>query len=265
MQPSLLVDIQCALVTIAFITPRAFVCLSILPGFSLRTLTGLAKNAVAMAIALPAALPTFYFIQETPPGYLMAAILIFKEAAIGLLLGVVLAMPVWVVESIGSILDTQRSPIQLQSNNSSVDRDASLIGAILLQACIIMMIQAGLFVALARILIESYGAWPAFNLTPPFELGHFDILIKKFGELFWHMAVYGGPVLLPLILVDFTFAIIGVFASNLQVSFISSPIKSILGLFILLIYWPTFSHYIGDDFSHLLDFSAAMIHVNPRH
>ncbi|HWW05977.1 type III secretion system export apparatus subunit SctT [Collimonas sp.] len=259
MPSSLLLDIQIVLVTIALVTPRVLVCLVILPGFGLNVMTGAAKNAAAMAIALPAALPTFYFVQETAPGLMLSGMLIFKEAIIGLMLGVMMSIPLWVAQSIGSILDSQRSPIQIQANNASVDRDASAVGAMLIQAVVLVMVQAGLFSALARILIESYGVWPSFTLMPPFEAGHFDILIKRFGELFWHIVVYGAPVIIPLILIEFGFAIVGVFASNLQVSFASSPVKSLTGLLILLVYWPTFSHYIAGDFSHLLDLAASLL------
>jgi type III secretion protein T len=264
MPGSLLIDLQTLLTTMALITPRTLVCLIILPGFSFRTLTGIARTGAAFAVALPAALPTFTFLQQTPPDYFMAGVLIFKEVAIGLMLGVLMSIPAWVVQSVGSILDTQRSPIQIQSNNASMDQDASATGSLLVQALTIVMIQAGLFVALARILIESYGVWPAFSLMPPYEAGHFDVVVKRFGEFFWYIIVYGGPVLIPLIMVDFAFAMLGVFASNLQVSFASSPIKSLLGLFIILVYWATLSHYVAGDFARLLDLTASLIQAGPR-
>lgn len=264
MPGSLLVDLQTLLMSIALVTPRALVCLIILPGFSLRTLQGMVRNGVAIAIALPAVLPTFLYLQHTPPDFFMSVMLVFKEAGIGCMLGVLLSIPVWAAQSIGSILDTQRSPIQIQSNNASVDQDASATGALLLQAVVLVMIQAGLFVALARIVIESYGTWPAFSLMPPFEQGHFEVLVKRFGELFWHIVVYGGPVLIPLLLIDFGFAVLGVFASNLQISFASSPIKSLVGLFILLVYWPTFSHHVASDFSRMLDLAATLLQASPK-
>lgn len=261
MQASLLVDIQTFLVALALTVPRTAVCLAILPGFSGRTLQGQMRNAVAFAIALPAVAPAFLTLQNSTPGLLVAAALALKEAGIGLLLGVLLSIPLWVAQSIGSILDSQRSPIQIQSN---VDQDASVMGSVLLQAVVLVMIQAGLFVALVRILIDSYGLWPALSLTPPFEPGHLDLLIKRFGEFFWHIAVYGGPVIMPLLMVDFGLAVIGIFAANLQVSFLSAPIKSLVGLFILLVYWPIFSHYVAGDFAHMLDFVPQMLDYGRR-
>ncbi|MBP0597309.1 type III secretion system export apparatus subunit SctT [Herbaspirillum sp. LeCh32-8] len=258
MPASLLLDIQAVLVTMALVTPRVLVCLVILPGFGLNVLTGLAKNTAAMAIALPAALPTFYFVQRTAPDMLTTGAMVFKEAMIGLMFGVLMAIPLWVVQSIGSIFDSQRSPIQIQANNATVDRDASAVGALLLQAVVLVMVQAGMFVGMARILIESYAVWPAFTLAPPFEPGHFDVLVKRFGELLWYIVVYGAPVLIPLVLIEFGFAIVGVFASNLQVSFASAPVKSLVGLLIMLLYWSTFSHYVAGDFAQLLDLLTAL-------
>jgi len=133
-----------------------------------------------------------------------------------------------------------------------------------LQAVVLVMVQAGLFSALARILIESYAIWPAYTLLPPFEPGHFDVLVQRFGNFLWYVVVYGAPVLIPLVLIEFGFAIIGVFASNLQVSFASAPIKSLVGLLILLAYWATFSHYIVGDFSHLLDLLASLTDAGKR-
>lgn len=262
MPASLLLDIQVLLMTMALVTPRVLVCLVILPGFGLNVLTGMARNAAAMAIALPAALPTFYYVQSGAPDYLTIGVLVFKEALIGLMFGVMLSIPLWVVQSIGSIFDSQRSPIQIQANNASVDRDASAIGAMLLQAVVLVMVQAGMFAAMARILLESFAFWPAYTLAPPFEAGHFDILIKRFGDLLWFIIVYGAPVIIPLLLIEFGFAIIGVFASNLQVSFASAPVKSLVGLLILLLYWSTFSHYVAGDFARLLDLLAGLTEVH---
>jgi len=261
MATTLFIDAQNLLVSMALITPRSYICLAILPCFGSRTLVGLTRNAVAIALALPALLPTYAFVQEFQPGYLLAGALAFKEAAIGALLGVLLAMPMWVTQSIGSILDAQRSPIQIQSNS---DPDASASGALLMQAVVVLMIQAGLLVSLVRVLIDSYGLWPAFSLMPPFESGHMEVLMQRFGEFFWHIVVYGGPLIIPLLLIDFGFAIIGIFASGLQVSFVSSPVKSLTGLFILLVYWATLSHYVSGDFAHMLDLAAQLLQAGGK-
>lgn len=264
MQDSLMIDMHNLLLAMALATPRAAVCLFILPGFGANTLTGLGRSAIAFALALPAVIPTYFFVRDMQPDMIVSAMLALKEAAIGMMMGMVLSIPIWVAQSVGSILDTIRSPIQLMGTNLSQDRDASALGAILLQAMVLVMIQAGLFSAMTRILIESYSFWPASSVTPPFEPGQLGMLIKRFSNFLWYIVVYGAPVIIPLLLIDFSFAIIGVFASNLQVSFISSPLKMITGILILLLYWPTFSHYVLGDFAHVLDFLPGMMDAQGR-
>jgi len=262
MPQSLLIDVQNLLLATSLIAPRVWVCIVILPGFGTNSLTGLARNAIAFAIALPAVIPTFNFVSESQPDMLTGAILAFKEAGIGMILGIMLSIPAWTAQSIGSIIDTIRSPMQIQDPNSWTE--ASALGGLLLQAIMMVMIQAGLFFSMTRIIIESYALWPAYSLTPPYEIGHMDVVIKRFSEFLWHIIVYGAPVIIPLILIDFSFAVIGVFASNLQVSFMTSPIKALTGLFIMLVYWPTISHYVAGDFSGVLQFLPSLFQIDHR-
>lgn len=258
MPESLLIDLQTVVLTIALILPRTYVCFVILPGFQFRHLQGISRTAVAFAVALPAALPTFHALQTSSIDPVFLSILVFKEGMIGLIFGVVLSIPIWAAQSIGSIFDIQRAPFPIQPS-ATTDPDASDVGGLILQAAVLVMIQAGLYIACARIIIESYGAWPAVSMSPPFELGHTDLIIKRFSELFWHIIVYGAPVVICLMLIDFSFSMLGIFAPNLQISFASSPIKSVVGLFIVLVYWPTLSHYIAGDFSRMLDFAASFL------
>ncbi len=264
MPSSLYIDLQTALVTMALIVPRVLVCLTILPGFGLNVLTGMGRRTAALAIALPAAVPTFYQVQQAPPDLVLGFMLAMKESFIGLMLGAMLSIPFWVVQSIGSAFDIQRMAVQVPMQNSAVDKDAGVIGGMLIQAIALVMVQAGLFVAMARIMIESYAPWPAYTLMPPFEPGHFDVVVQRFGDLFWHIIVYGAPVIIPLLLIEFCFALIGVFAQNLQVTFASSPLKSLGGLFVILVYWPTLSHYVAGDFSHLLQLVPSLLDASSK-
>jgi type III secretion protein T len=249
----MLIEIKALLVSMALIVPRAYVCLSILPGFGTRTLVGIARNAVGMAIALPAIVPTYWVVINTPPDMALAFMISFKEGAIGAVLGTLLAIPIWVAQSMGSVIDLQRTPIQTQNVNSSQDQDASALGSLMLQATMLVMIETGLYLAMTKTILDSYGAWPVMNLTPPFELAQVKEMIKRFGELMNSVVIYAAPVIICLMLVEFGFAILSVFAPNMQVSSAASPIKSLLGLFVIMLYWSTLSHYIGGDFARQLD------------
>jgi type III secretion protein T len=264
MPTSLYTDLQAGLITMALIMPRVLVCLMILPGFGLNVLTGMGRKCAALAIALPAAVPTFFYVQSAPPDLILGFMLAIKETFIGLMLGTLLSIPFWVVQSIGSAFDIQRMAIQVPMSNSAVDKEAGVVGGMLIQAIALVMVQAGLFVAMARILIESFAPWPAYTLMPPFEPGHFEVVVQRFGDLFWHVIVYGAPIIIPLLLIEFGFALIGVFAQNLQVTFASSPVKSLVGLFVVLVYWPTLSHYVAGDFTNLLELIPSLLDASSK-
>ena len=71
-------------------------------------------------------------------------------------------------------------------------------------------------------------------------------------------------MIIPLLFIEFAFAMVGVFASNLQVTSSSAPIKSLVGIFMVIVFWPTLSHYVAGDFARLLDIVAELLQVSPR-
>jgi type III secretion protein T len=249
----LLVEIKTFLLALTLIVPRGFVCLAILPGFGTRTLVGVPRNAVSMAIALPAVLPTYFALKETPPDLLLAMILAFKEGILGVILGTLMAIPIWVIQSVGSIIDLQRTPIQTQNLNPSQDQDASALGSLILQAAVIVMIEAGLYLAMTRTLLDSYAAWPVVNLTPPLDQAQLAVVLKRAGDFLSYVVLYTAPVIIPLLLIEAAFAMLAVFAPSVQVSQYASPIKCLVALIVLLMYWNILSHYVSGDFSHQLD------------
>lgn len=255
----MLIDLHHLLLAVGLTLPRTAVVLAILPGFGAGTLGVMLRAAVAFGLSLPAMLPTYHFVREHHAGVMLLTFLGIKEALVGLLLGLVMSVPMWALQSVGSIVDMQRSPILVQSGNVSVDRDASTLGALMLQAMLVVMIQAGLLAALARVVLDSYAAWPVGSMTPPFGDVPQAELVRHFSELMWHIVVYGAPMILPLLLIDLGMAVIGAFAPNLQVSFAASPIKSLAGLFMLLVYWSTLSHYVGGDFARALDLIPSLL------
>lgn len=259
----MLIELHHLLLAAALTMPRAAVLLAILPGFGAGTLGAMLRAAVAFALTLPALAPAFHFVEGAHAGALLMTVLGIKEALIGLVLGVLLALPMWALQSVGSIADLQRTPIQIQSGNLSIDRDASALGGLMLQALMVVMIQAGLLGRLAHVLLDSYAAWPVGSLGPPFGSVPQQVLLARFGELAWHIVVYGAPMILPLLLIDLGMAVIGAFAPNLQVSFAASPVKSLAGLFVLLVYWTTLAHYASGDFAAAIDLIPSMARPVP--
>lgn len=255
----MLIDLHHLLLAVALTLPRTAVVLAILPGFGAGTLGATLRAAVAFGLSLPATVPAYHFVHDHHAGVMLLTVLGIKEALVGLVLGLVLAAPMWALQSVGSIVDMQRSPIQIQNGNASIDRDASALGGLMLQAMVVVMIQAGLLAALARVVLDSYAAWPVGSFGPPFGSVPREVLVGRFAELMWQIVVYGAPLILPLLLIDLAMAVIGAFAPALQVSFAASPLKSLAGMFVLLLYWSTLAHYAGGDFARAVDLIPSLM------
>ncbi len=254
----MIVDINIALMALALITPRAFVCLAILPGFGTRSLTGFARSAVCIGLALPAVVPTFFALKQASLDPALLAVLAFKEAAIGAALGVMLALPIWAVQSVGALFDNQRTTVQVQNSNASLDQDASATGGLLINALIMVMVEAGLYLNFCRVLLDSYAGWPASTLVSPMlDLPTAELMLR-FGQFMSHIVIYSVPVLLPLLLVDAAFGVFSVAAPNLQLTTAANPIKCLVGLVVLLLYWPTLAYHAGNDFARQLDLIAIL-------
>jgi type III secretion protein T len=254
----MVVELKTALLALALVMPRAFVCFAILPGFGTRTFTGIMRTAVSLGIALPAVVPTYIAVSAAPPIAALAGLWAFKEALIGLVLGTLLAIPIWVLQSVGSIYDLQRTPIQVSNTNPSQDQDASATGAVLLQAGVLVLIEAGLFLNFVRVLLDSYVAWPVASLTPRLLEAPPHELIQRVGLFAMHILLYTAPLLVPLLMVELAFAMLGQAAPQLQVSTSAAPVKCLVGMLVLVLYWATLSHHIASDFSRQLDLVAAL-------
>lgn len=254
----MLFEINTALMALALITPRVFVCLSVLPGFGTRTLTGMSKTAVCIAIALPAVVPTYLALDAAPPPVALAGVWAFKEAAIGLVLGMLLAIPIWVLQCVGSLYDLQRTPVQVANTNPSQDQDASATGALLLQAGVLVMIEAGLFLNFIRVLLDSYAAWPVASLAPSVLDVPMNEIVLRFGAFMTWVVLYTAPLIVPLLLVEMAFAMVGQAAPQMQVSTLASPIKCLVGMIVLLLYWPSLSQHVSGDFARQLDLVSSL-------
>lgn len=249
----MLLQLKALVMALALTVPRAYICFALMPGLGAFALKGVLRFAVALAVVLPAVVPTFLDLEHTPPDLLLGVIIGFKECLIGLMLGVLFAIPTWVVNAIGTVLDRQRAALQIPNMQGGADRDGSGTGAMMVQAMVVVMMQSGLFFSIVLLVLETYAYWPVSHLSPPFEAIQAEVVMQRFGLFLTYVIVYGAPLVIPLLLIDFAFALLGVFAPTLPVSFASAPIKSIVGLLLLLFYWPWLSHYIEGDFAGTLD------------
>ncbi|MDX1453129.1 MAG: type III secretion system export apparatus subunit SctT [Oleiphilaceae bacterium] len=241
------------LTSIGLAMPRIMVCFLILPALSQRFLHGLLRTSVSIGIALPVATGIFYQVELTDLHFFSLIGLLLKEAAVGIILGFLLALPFWLFESIGTIFDTQRGALMGEQLNPETGSMTSISGVLLLQSAIVLMIEIGAFAWIFGLIVNSYVLWPALQWLPPFSDDAYTLLSSEFSLMAMRFVLYALPLMMTLLIIEMIFALIGLYAPQLQVYFLAMPIKSLCGIIILVLMAGLLWQYGTEEFLRFQD------------
>ncbi len=238
---------------IGIAVPRIMVVLLLVPMFIFRDLQPVLRTAISLAVALPVAAGVFFEHQMMAPGPWIVTGLILKEIAIGAVLGTLLALPFWLYQSIGAIFDMQRGGLIGQQLNPQLGPQEAPTAKLLEQALIVLMIQIGAFVWFFMVLLESYILWPATHWLPEIQAQGHEPLIHAFSGMTQAMALYALPLMGTMLLIEVCFMIMSLYSPQLQVYFLAMPMKTLTGLFVLLVYAGTLWSLGSDEFAGYRD------------
>ena len=193
------------------------------------------------------------FVDLTPPQAgaelaLWLACVIAKELLAGFILAYTAGIIFWAMLSVGFIMDNQRGAGMAQAADPVSGESASLFGAFLHQIALYIFFSSGAFLHMLSFLLASYVACP-----PGFTLGAESasfvplFLLGEFARLMIMTVVFSAPIMLICLLSDISLGIINRFAPQLNVFFLSMPIKSALGLFMILLYLGTLLPLVSQE------------------
>lgn len=217
--------------------PRIIALFTVIPFLHKRMLGGaMMRNGVASALILfihP--LLAEYMPDKTPTIY-VTMVIVMKEVFIGALLGFVITIPFWALESAGFFIDNQRGASMASAMNPLSGAESSPMGILFSQAFTAIFMISGLFMLLLESLFISYATWPVFSYFPKlnpqgalFFLNQFDLII---GLSMWLAA----PVIIAMFITEFGIALISRSAPQLNVFILAMPIKSGVAAAILVVY-----------------------------
>lgn len=232
---------------VAVSLPRILVALFLVPLFSLKLLKGMLRYSIVIAIALPVGASLVTEVGQRDLNPLMLGIIMLKESMVGFVIGYLLAMPFWIFQSVGVMIDNQRGALSGGYFNPGAGPDSSMMADLLVKVLVMLLITMGAFPALFSVLIETYTLWPVLDWTPQFSVDGMDVLIQKFGQLVYKFVLYSGPIVLVLLLIEAGFAILGTYCPQLQVYFMAMPAKSLVALMVLVMYCGTLWYLGGAD------------------
>lgn len=221
-----------AVLALALTLPRWLAVMGLVPAFSSRILGPTVRNSVAIALALPLLPGVYARLLEESPGYLAIVGLAAKEAAVGLVLGCVIAVPFWLFESAGTYIDNQRGA-NMQAINPAASADASVLGLLMQQSLTVLFIQIGLFPLLLAPVYASFAAWQPTEWLPALDRARLDIVVAQLAHTPRAALLLAGPGLICLGLIELGFALLSRWSPQVPAYSFALPVKTLAAILVV--------------------------------
>ena len=211
---------------------------AICPALTESMIPGVARRAAVFALSL-FAIP--YVHGAMPPGeplWWSFGLVAFKEALLGFGIGFFAAIPFWIAENVGNFIDNQRGATMGEVYSPLNGSQVSTTGIFFTQLVSTIFFVGGAVFVFLGALYKSYLIWPVFGAwgslsptTPSVALGALDGMLRT-------TVVIAAPVIILMFLATLGLGFVNRTAPQLNVFFLSMPVKSALGVAMLIVYLP---------------------------
>jgi len=237
---------QLFLTTLALTQPRILALCLMLPLFSRQMMPGMVKYGLCAALGLllvPTLAPEYAQLDLSLFGLIL---LLVKELFIGFVMGLLAAIPFWIFEAVGFVIDNQRGASMGSILNPATGSDSSPLGILFNQAYIVFFLVSGGFTLLLTMLYDSFLLWDIWQWRPTFREESVPLILDQFSRLMRMTLLWAAPAIIAMFLAEFGLALASRFTPQLQVFFLAMPIKSALALLVLVLYMSTLFEYASE-------------------
>jgi type III secretion protein T len=204
-------------------------------------LPGGAKMGLAMILTI-ILLPQMILSSKTNLSFDMAFIgYSLKELLIGSIFAVLAAIPFYIVQSTGVLIDFQRGSSAMQTTDPMLQSQVSPIGVLYNYILVVIFFTIGGHVYFVEMLMQSFAIVPVdgfisdsfFQANTPFWMMMMQLLTQ-----FTLLTVqFSAPALVAILMADLFLGIANRLAPSVQIAFLGMSIKSLLGLILLWASW----------------------------
>lgn len=210
----------------------------ICPALTDAMIPGLARKAFTLGIAVLAVPPILDAMPPGEPNHYMFAFVAIKEVGIGFLIGFFAAIPFWIAENVGNFIDNQRGATMGEVFSPLNGSQVSTFGIFFSQLVSTIFFVGGAIFIFLSALYMSYRIWPVFGgwvaMTEQSPL----VILGAADQMLAVTVIISAPVIMVMFLATLGLGFVNRTAPQLNVFFLSMPIKSALGIAFLVIYLP---------------------------
>lgn len=260
---------QTFLVLVGLSFARLVSFFSIVPFFGGAVVPARVKVATAMSLvviiypALESGVPIGQPLGFGPIGFIA---LLAKEVLVGFTLGFVASLVFEAVQVAGRIADFQRGSTMGELYAPQLQTRVSEFGQFKLQLAIVLFIVIGAHRLFIGSLLRSFDFIPILGF-PKITAGWSpaaEMIVVMTGSVLTIGLQLAAPVVIALLLTDLFFGIINRVAPQVNVFFLSMPVKMLVGVIVVLIILPMLAlrmeYYFGESykaFEYMLRLAAA--------
>ncbi len=218
--------------------------LSVFPLLSSQIISGAARTVIILSLSLLIIVPLAP--QVLSQGTLdpwMITLILAKEIFIGIIFGLVSGFLFFVVESTGSLIDTQRGTSIAEVLNPGSGNQVSPIGLYFFQYVSILFFITGGILILLESFYMSYQVWPVMTGFPQIDERMVQLILSFLQKLMAMMLVFAAPICIAMFLAQLALGLMNRFAQQLNVFSVSMPVMSGVAFF-LLVYYIGVLHYL---------------------
>ncbi|MBR4221908.1 MAG: type III secretion system export apparatus subunit SctT [Victivallales bacterium] len=211
---------------------------AICPALTESMIPGVARRAAIFGFAI-FIIPSVY--NSMPPGepnLWMMSLMGIKEAFIGFLLGFFAAVPFWIAENVGNFIDNQRGATMGEVYSPLSGAQVSTLGIFFTQIVSSIFFIGGVIFIFLGAIYKSYLLWPVFSEWVSFANDAPLQMLGTLGGMLKTTIVIASPVIIIMFMATLGLGLVNRTAPQLNVFFLSMPVKSALGIAMLVIYLP---------------------------
>jgi type III secretion protein T len=207
----------------------------------------LPKTAAILSLSIIAVPINMAEVDTFDRTVLSFAAYVFKEYAIGFVLGYIVGWIFWAVQSAGAFIDNQRGAAIAASIDPLQGHETSPLGILFSQAFLTYVYVTGAMLPILGLLYQSYQIWPATRGLPVLSPVFPELVLAIADNALRIMVIIAAPVAAVMFLSEFALAMVSRFAPQVQVFVLAMPIKSGLAIFMLIFYFSRFLPYATDQ------------------
>ncbi len=231
--------------SVAMTLPRLAAIFAVMPLLSGAMITGIVRGGLLLVLAIWLSPMAGEMPQASFGLWLLIA---FKEALIGLLLGLGFGIFIWVAQSVGDLIDFQTGSGNAAFFDPAAGHQNGPTGEFLGWLVIALFVAAGGLLAMLGTIADSYRLWPVTSFFPDVGKVLEAFAVRQGDTLFLWIVKLAAPVVLVLLLAELGMGLIGRVAPQLNVFFVSQPLKSLLATLMLVL----FLYFVYDSLREFL-------------